>query len=286
MTENKEIKITKMQVENAIEKIPESDFVDQQFDVNYSQNLKGIFFLLSTPRSGSTMICDLLYKSDFCLAHEYFQPYQYLPILANRWGCLKEDLLDKEMFTKQLIRFRTLKSGWLGINLHGHHLPIYYKFKEYFPDSEKIFVRVRRRNVIAQAISYEIASQTGKWSSEFQTGVTPVYSFDNIKSKINAIKQQEILTDIFATSLSENVIELVYEDFILDPIAALSSIIPEEPLKTLLIEPSLKKQSSNLNKAWIDRFTQEFIETDGKGIPINKQKQTLLVRIAKKIFSL
>ncbi|GGP61036.1 hypothetical protein GCM10009409_28660 [Shewanella saliphila] len=229
------------------------------------------------------MICDLLYKFGFCLAHEYFQPYQYLPILANRWGCLKEDLLDKEKFINQLIRFRTLKSGWLGINLHGSHLPIYYNFKEYFPSSKKIFIRIRRRNVIAQAVSYEIASQTEKWSSKFKTDVTPVYSFDKIKSKIKAIKQQEIITDVFVSSLNENVIEIVYEDFITNPSEVLYSVIPEELLKKVIVEPSIKKQSSNLNKLWIDQFNQEFFKTNGKGIPAKKQKLILPIRIIKRV---
>ncbi len=284
MADSNKVIITKKQTLSAIARIPESDFIDVHYDVDYLQKPKGIFFLLSTPRSGSTMICDLLYKSGFCLAHEYFQPYEYLPILADRWGCLKEDVLDNKKFMKQLIRFRTLNSGWLGINLHGHHLPLFSKFKEYFPESEQIFVRVRRRNVIAQAVSYEIASQTKQWTSKFQTGVTPVYSFEKIKNKINAIEHQNIITDVFLSSVNENVIELVYEDFIKNPSPTLSSIIPGEFYKKAIIEPSLKKQSSNVNKVWADRFSQEFFETNAKGYSYKKQNQSLLKRIVNKIF--
>ncbi len=284
MTENHKIIITKKQTESATRKIPEADFVDRNYDAEYLQSPKGMFFLLSTPRSGSTVICDLLYKSGFCLAHEYFQPYEYLPILASRWDCLQEGILDKEKYTNQLIRFRTLKSGWLGINLHGHHLPIFCEFKKYFPRSKRIFVRIRRRDIIAQAVSYEIASQTGRWSSEFHTEVTPEYSFDKIKNKINSIEHQNLITDIFLSLLNENVIELFYEDFIMNPSLALSSIIPEEFHKKVIIEPTLKKQSSKFNKVWIDRFSKEFFETSGKGYSSKKQTKHPLKQILQKIF--
>lgn len=279
-----DIRITNNQIIAAKEKIPEGDFIDRQYDVDHSQELKGLFFLLSTPRSGSTMICDLLYKSGFCLTHEYFQPSDYLPILSDRWGCIKADTLDKEMFVKQLIRFRTLKSGWLGLNLHGHHLPIFYNFKEYFPDTERIFVRLRRRDIIAQAVSYEIARQTGKWSSEFQSDVQAIYSFDNIKSRINMIKQQETITDVFVTSVNEKIIEVIYEDFLLDPVYALSAIVPGKISNINLVEASINKQSSSINKEWVSRFTKEFVASNGAGITAKNKLRILFKQIAKKIF--
>ncbi|MBZ2169156.1 Stf0 family sulfotransferase [Marinobacter sp. F4216] len=280
MAKNDVIRITREATKSAIAQIPESDFIDKQYDVEHAQDIKGVFLLLSTPRSGSTMICDLLFQSGFCLAHEYFQPYNYLPIIAKRWKCLRKGILDKEKFINQLIRFRTMESGWLGINLHGRHLPLYWKLEEYFPQSEKVVVRVRRKDVVAQAVSYEIATQTGGWSSEFQARAEPVYSFKSIKYRINSIKQQDIFSDIFVSSINVPVIEVVYEELVKSPREVLSFFLPKEYLDNVELKPSLEKQASSLNRKWIDRFTQEYIETDGKGHSL--RKRDVLKRMRKK----
>ncbi len=122
------IRITRDQVSSALQKIPKQDFVDRQYDLEECPPVKKIIFILSTPRSGSTLLSDLIYRSGLCLAHEYFQKFQYMPILADRWGCIRDDILDKPAYLENLIRKRTSPSGWLGINLHGEHLPMFSKF--------------------------------------------------------------------------------------------------------------------------------------------------------------
>ncbi|MYM63691.1 Stf0 family sulfotransferase [Pseudomaricurvus sp. HS19] len=286
MIDSNDILITDKRINTAIAKIPESDFIDVRYDTGNVNELKGIFVLLSTPRSGSTMICDLLYKSGFCLSHEYFQPYDYLPLLARRWDCIKDGVLDKSHFIEQLARHRTLESGWLGINLHGHHLPLFSKLKNHLPRAESVYVRVRRRNVIAQAVSYEIASQSGRWSSEFKSESAPVYSFQNIKNKLQRLEYQNLLTDSFLSSENLDVIELIYEDFVQDPASALRRVLPETFHQNLAINPSLKQQSSELNKDWISRFTREFFDTEGEGHAPEKKHDNdkhLLNRLLRKL---
>ncbi len=285
MPDSNDIRISDNRINTALAKIPASDFIDGRYDAENANEAKGTLILLSTPRSGSTMICDLLYQSGFCLPHEYFQPYEYLPILARRWGCINAGVLDQATFIEQLVRYRTLDSGWLGINLHGHHLPLFSKFKGHLPKAETIYVRVRRRNIIAQAVSYEIASQSGLWSSEFQSEHSPVYSFDNIKNKLDRLEYQNLLTDSFLSLANESVIELIYEDFVKDPGSALRSIIPTEFHPNLTVKPSLKRQSSGLNQEWINRFSKEFFDTEGQGYSSEKQSNNngLLDRLTRKL---
>jgi len=102
--------------------IPKSDFIDQQYDTDEQTPIKKVLIVLSTPRSGSTFFCDILFNCKICLAHEYLQTEQYLPVLANRWQCITNCSLDKKKFIEELSRYRTSKEGILGINIHGSHI--------------------------------------------------------------------------------------------------------------------------------------------------------------------
>lgn len=264
MREGQELKFSNKQIVSSEMKIPTADFADKSYDSEFFGKSKGVLIILSTPRSGSTLLCDLLYKSGFCLAHEYFQPHEYLPILANRWGCLDNGVLNKEKYVNQLAKFRTLNSGWLGINLHGHHLPAFNKFSECFSNSEKVFLRIRRRNVIAQAVSYEIASQTKRWSSEFQAKAKPTYSFNQIKKKLNSINHQNLITDTFLSLNNMVSTDIYYEDFIGNPGEVLGDILSDYIHKEPATASFLKKQSSNINEEWIERFSQELFTEASK----------------------
>lgn len=248
-------------IKSAIKKIPSKDFIGDSYDL-FSTNqvqTKGLLIILSTPRSGSTLVCDLLRKSEFCMAHEYFQMDEYLPLLASRWNCLEEGHLQKEKFIAELLKHRTMKSGWLGINLHGRHIPNFLEFKEHLPNLKSLFIRIRRRNIVKQAISYEIAKQTGKWSSEFDSGVRPTYSFESISKRIAELSFQNTIIDTYIEQFQLDVCELYYEEFIEDPKKYLASVLPAEYLNSDTFVPSLVRQRSKVNGEWEDRFNNEIL---------------------------
>ena len=71
--------------------LPEDDFADAQFDRDVGTPPRTLLLILSTPRSGSTLACNLLHQAGVCTAHEYFQPYQIRPAMMRRWGLTEED---------------------------------------------------------------------------------------------------------------------------------------------------------------------------------------------------
>jgi LPS sulfotransferase NodH len=120
--------------------IPADDFVSAKYDVMKISRLDKVLILLSTPRSGSTLLSDILRSNEVCLPHEYFQPYQYMPILADRWSAIgKDNILDGRQYIQSLTRCRTFVGGWLGINLHESHIHIYERLRTYFPGSSFLF---------------------------------------------------------------------------------------------------------------------------------------------------
>jgi LPS sulfotransferase NodH len=261
---NGDIEIDTSQIAEIVGTIPAEDFVHEQFDTAAVTATTDILFLLSTPRCGSTFLSDLVRLSDLCLPHEYFQPFQYLPMLAARWGCIEDGALNKQKFIEKLLIFRTHPSGWIGVNLHGHHLQAFSCFSGLLPNLREHYIHLKRRDVIAQAVSYEIASQTGKWSSHFQSSVDTHYSYEGIQKKIQIIEEMNLMIAAYVRQRRVCCITIYYEDLVREPGAALGQILAEGSVHLSLPASDLDAQSNALNVEWARRFSEE--RSKGAGI--------------------
>lgn len=239
--------------------LPDNDFVNRKYDYHKETELKSLVFILSTPRSGSTFLCDILHQNDICLPHEYFQPSQYLPYLAQRWGCISHGKLDWKCYVNQLLKHRVAENGCLGINLHGSHIAAYEIAEKYFPDVQKHYVHLTRRDKVSQAVSYEIASQTSCWSSSFTSAAPSKYSYDGILDRLHRIDKQNLLISAYLRTRGKYS-EIVYEDLI----SAGTTVLREFPFIDSDIDlvgtANLRKQGGNLNSQWRERFLSEFQE--------------------------
>lgn len=239
------------------ERIPPDDFINSKFDIRCGARTSDVLLILSTPRSGSTVLCDLLYRNGVCLAHEYFQPYDYMPLLAKRWDCIGDGFLDEATFVQKLLQLRTLSNGWLGINLHGQHLEIFSRFETYFPSLRTHYVHLVRRDTIAQAVSFEIAMQTGRWSSHFEALQEPKYDYHRILRRLEAIRAQNSAVIEFLKAKSAAYQTVCYEDLLSAPEATLRALTCISPGQQLQADPGLKKQSTERNRRWMRRFALE-----------------------------
>ena len=262
--------------------IPNQDFIDEQFDSQTGVELTDVMVILSTPRSGSTFLSDLIFKNEICLPHEYFQPFEYLPILAKRWNCIKNGKLDKKKYLDNLIKFRTSEKGWLGINLHGEHLQEFSQYRKLLPDVNYHYVYVFRENCILQAISYEMAMQTRKWSSHFDSTDQPFYNFHGIKRRLNILNHQNNLIMAFLSTNNIEFKSITFEKMISNPEPVLKGIVPKNFHNILNIETELKKQSSNLNKDWSKIFSKEYF----KALSMRFSKAIFIKRLSAIIFIL
>jgi LPS sulfotransferase NodH len=193
--------------------IPETDFVSSLYDSENQYPLKQIIFILSTPRSGSTLACNLMHQNSICTPHEYFQPFQYMPILSERWMCRTNDgqVLFQE-YTRKVIENRTAASGFLGINAHGSHLSLLEKALPLFPDVPVTWLFLQRFDLIAQSVSYYWARSTRKWSSDFEgSRSSPKYSFEKIYHCYQQIVQQNREVNAFLRQKSFKYQPIVYE---------------------------------------------------------------------------
>jgi len=236
--------------------LPPEDFVNAAFDEQAPTPTRDLLVILSTPRSGSTFLCDMLRRAGVCVAHEYFQPYQYLPALADRWGARDGNHIDLAAYVAGLRRHRTSAAGILGVNLHGHHLPVFLKAEPAFADLTPHYVLLRRRDTVAQAVSYHIARSTGAWSSHFAPVADSAYDFAGIDAALRNITLWTTWNEAFLKARGAEPVMLWYEDLVADPAAALASI-PGVPANAAA-GTDLKRQSSGgPGPAFSARYAQD-----------------------------
>ncbi len=258
------IRITSEQLEQARHLVPRSDLSDEQYDRSEGAATRRILLLLSSQRSGSTYVCETLHRSGHCTPHEYFQPYQYLPLLADRWGCVFEGVIDPSEYVRKLCEHRTSAAGWLGVNLHGSHLRTYSTFEPCLLHLPVTAVNLVRRDSIAQAVSYQIAASSRRWTEAFDGELTTQYSYPRILARLKQIANSQNLIRSFCDLRRLELRTIYYEDFVADPAACLLGL----DLQGLrAVDPpehtTMAVQSSELNREWRERFARDFWDYEG-----------------------
>jgi LPS sulfotransferase NodH len=124
------------------------------------------------------------------------------------------------------------------------------------------FVFLKRDDRLAQAVSFEIARQTGRWSSWAPAGPNerrPRYSARRLREAMATIaKSNELFEAFFAGNLIEPV-RLVYERLVAEPESHVRQIGRQVGLDLRVDTAQLefKLQAGPLNAEWHSRFVAE-----------------------------
>jgi LPS sulfotransferase NodH len=245
--------------------IPEADFVSAKFDRDASTPPSRMIVILSTPRSGSTYLCQLLHNAGLCTAHEYLQREHYLPLLAERWGSLDGGRVQPGRYIAALEGHRTSDSGVLGINLHGSHLQRFVAALPFCSAENVKYVWLQRRDKLRQAVSFGIAKQTGQWSSEFGRSAGKQYDFRHFSERLAMIHRHEDLVRAFIAGNEVACDQICYEDLTADPAAVVKACFDIDIAGSLSgIDRPLQKQGDATNEDFVRRLAHDlFFGTGG-----------------------
>ncbi len=239
-------------------RIPPGDFAHENFDMACTTPPKTILLLYSTPRSGSTMVCDDVRRSGVCVMHEYFHPWDYRPALEERWNVPSNDSTE---YLRQLIGHRTGPTGWLGINLHAHHIPYWEAVVPALPSSVQniVEIRVRRKDVLSQAVSYYIAKNSGAWSSAYERGSDVPYDIDKIAQSYGRLRQLDANLDAYISKGNRTVPTFWYEDIKSDmsPVRDYLRIPAAPSIEKALIERQIDERKHEM----VNRFRKDMRPT-------------------------
>lgn len=243
-----------------------------------------VLIIASTGRCGSHMLGHALHKTNrFGFPLEYTNPVN----LAEWKRRLRIDDLQELM--AEIQRRRTSPNGVFGIKIHYPHIKQFGCFDNLvkcFPNA--YYILLSRKDVLRQAVSYSIASQTGVWiSGQKPVNDNPQYDF----SHIDKCLRETILNDSsWRYSLAASGCNYIQMDFdhvrqnIVESINTIASFIGIEiDASEIPGEPVTKQQSNSLNVYWAKRFISDFNKSSEL---LSHAEPSSLKRIESKVNSL
>lgn len=225
------------------------------------------YVICSTPRSGSTLLAELLRATgQMGVPAEYLDAADAMPRMARRYGVVAPGgLLDMTAYLGALQAHRTTANGVFGVKVHFRDLRGLLTLdciRELLMASRMLWIR--RRDVLGQAISLEIGSQTQQWSKlrghDIQ-GRETKYSAKAISRRIAEIVGEESEWSMFleANALPYHVV--FYEDLLTDSSSAVHAAfallgLPDPP-PVRIDDIPIEKQGGDINTTWRRNFLSE-----------------------------
>lgn len=215
------------------------------------------YMVCAIPRSGSSLLCDLLAGTELAGAPtEYFDPNQ-MGAFAREWGVTGTD-----GYLRELLARKTSPNGVFGLKALIHQLDDVLGARDLddvFPDLQLVYVR--RRDHVRQAVSWVRATQTGQWASDLPV-LRPGMRFDvaEIEALIRRIEREEQRWEELFERRGSRPLRFEYEQLAADPEAAVRQVlalIGIEPGPDFeLPAPTIVRQADGLNDEWVRRYRQ------------------------------
>ena len=226
------------------------------------------YAILTTPRSGSTYLCDLL-DSTAIAGH----PSEHLRFAAQELSLYSN--FDYLRLLDSVMEHRTTSNSVFGTKVISHFL---FELQKAKPDFKQIFraidkfILLIRKDKVAQAVSLELAQKTEVWHIHHDAKKASYKSqldsieiddslLDDVAKKVSFIKQQEnLLKNILANNNIEPLV-VVYEDILEDASTQINRIlnfleISKPPGHTLQISSGIKRMPSNISQEIIRRHKE------------------------------
>ncbi len=215
---------------------------------------KGVFVLF-TNRCGSNHLVDLMQQlPTLTMRNEIFNAVSVSRTCTGR----KFETFDRYM----RFMFKGCETPNWGAKVGCVQLDMLKRFGvlDAF-DGGTYVIWLKRKNVIAQAVSHFIAHHNLQWASFHEPkGETPEYDFHSIRRMVNAILKHNSDAELSLSVMGIRYHALWYEDYVARPQAHMRRIAQylDEPFEKVERERSkFKKQDDPVKKEYEARFREE-----------------------------
>jgi trehalose 2-sulfotransferase len=223
------------------------------------------FLVCSTPRTGSTMLGNLLADTGLAgRAGEYFGEVFRRDVVPG---------LSRRRFDDYLVDCtrHARGTGALGIKLHWDQVEVFLHLLRLrrglrgssdrqvvdavFPAPR--FVWMTREDTLAQAVSWWKAMTSGKWTDGRPVTGEPTFDFDGIAGRVRRIDEH---TEAWRHWFETNEIEplrLTYEELAADPAGTARRVLAFVGVDVptdLAVAPHTEQQADAVNEDWIRRY--------------------------------
>jgi len=183
--------------------------------------------ICSSPRSGSYLLCRQMINAGLGVPHEYFRPQTLAP-LAARFGV---DPRDDAAYIDALESRRTTANGVFAAKLQWQRLEEHPLTRERMLESADIIVFLYRRDLLAQAVSWQISLATGYWSFD----ATPGPRADDVSLErpeqtlglMHSLLAENRAWEALLPKLGRRVLTVAYESLVRDQTAFVRQLAAE-----------------------------------------------------------
>ena len=238
---------------------------------------KKSYVICATPRTGSTLLCNILRGTDLAgRPNEYFTPSEE-PRFREKFGVSGADgfkeyldrVIDEATGRNGVVGFKIMMGQFYEFveRLRGIAATEYQTLNEYellnhfFPDLRYIWMT--RRNKVRQAVSFSRAVQTRHWvhpDGRKQAQKEPQYRFSGIDLLMQRVAIFEAKWQEYFSRYEIKPLIVSYEDLVnsrQETVMEILRFIGVKPREDLDLSESLKKQADQLNEIWVERFIRE-----------------------------
>lgn len=219
-----------------------------------------IFWILTTPRSGSNYIAGEIWRG---LGGEP-KPMEYFNAesVAYRAGFTPDHTAPVRSYLDYLFT-RESVGGVLAVKMLWGQVHTCCRYPDFIPElAGRKTIYLRRRDVVRQGVSFHIMRQTGAWAS----GVAPrrlrfdevAYDYDAIAAAVARMELHNALLERFLVTFGLEHLTVWYEDFVATPDAEADRMLAHLGLAKaagpLPQADVFVGQSSGLNEEFVERF--------------------------------
>ncbi len=241
--------------------------------------------LCANPRSGSTMLCDLMASTGVLGKPQSFYRPQSIPDWAERLGVDDDHAPGSIEFERSYLaairKHGTDASGMFGLRLmwdsveglvdrlssvFGDQLGDAALFERAF--DQPLYINLVREDKVAQAVSLIRAEQSGQWHLSADGSVRqglgeplPVtYDAQAIEKEIASLTRVDAAWQTWFAAQDLSPLQVTYEDLARDPESVLRSLltaVDRDPAMARDVEPATSKMADAESKQWIERYRSE-----------------------------
>ncbi len=243
------------------------------------------YIICATPRTGSTLLCDLLTATGRVGAPDSFFGRRFISWWAGQWGLPSVEELGEPAFSRTYLdaAIRAGRGGTkvFGLRLMRENISDLNRFIEQVHQGiqtdlarieaafgKVLFVYLSRDDKLAQAVSLVKAEQTGLWHiapdgtevERLGPSGEPAYDFQRLRRKVAELETHDAAWNPWFEEQGIEPLRIGYEALSADPAAGLGAICNALGIvapRADEVRPGVAKLADAVSRDWIDRYRRD-----------------------------
>jgi trehalose 2-sulfotransferase len=236
--------------------------------------------LCASPRSGSTLLCDMLSRTGVAGAPASYLRPASIAWYSTEWRVPASQGVWDERYLAAIRHHSANGSGCPALRIMWSDMPaVLARLRTIDPtlisDRARVqrllgiehFVHLRRNDLVAQAVSLVLAGQTGIWHKNADgsareidsDGAEPIYDEQRIAAELRMLEVEAEGWETWFESQSISPVRLTYEDLAADPAKALTDVLEAigRPVRPPLPGPGTARLAKHINDEWASKFQRQ-----------------------------